>query len=117
MGSICRKTFWISQVKWWNIRGDIRMKIAISNHRVLAIDDQTVTILIQGTIGQKVKRKRMTLSHEEFVHRFASHILPKRFFKKGLGTTVSWKLEKKKKKKKTWKATQVDRLTIQTDRG
>ncbi len=53
-------------------------KIAISNHRILAIDDQTVTISYKDyrTEGQK---KTMTLSHEEFVRRFALHILPKRF--------------------------------------
>ncbi len=53
-------------------------KIAISNHRILAIDDQTVTISYKDyrVDGQK---KIMTLSHEEFVRRFALHILPKRF--------------------------------------
>ncbi len=53
-------------------------KIAISNHRILSIDDDTVTISYKDyrTEGQK---KTMTLSHEEFVRRFALHILPKRF--------------------------------------
>ena len=53
-------------------------KIAISNHRILSIDDQTVTISYKDyrSEGQK---KTMTLSHEEFVRRFALHILPKRF--------------------------------------
>ena len=53
-------------------------KIAISNHRILAIDDYTVTISYNDyrTEGQK---KTMTLSHEEFIRRFSMHILPKRF--------------------------------------
>lgn len=53
-------------------------KIALSNYRILAIDDHTVTISYKDyrTGGQT---KTMTLSHEEFVRRFALHILPKRF--------------------------------------
>jgi hypothetical protein len=53
-------------------------KIAISNHRILSIDDHTVTISYKDyrTEGQK---KTMTLSHEEFIRRFGLHILPKRF--------------------------------------
>ena len=53
-------------------------RVAISNHRILSIDDQTVTISYKDyrSEGQK---KTMTLSHEEFVRRFALHILPKRF--------------------------------------
>lgn len=53
-------------------------KIAISNHRILSIDDLTVTISYKDyrTEGQK---KTMTLTHAEFIRRFALHILPKRF--------------------------------------
>lgn len=53
-------------------------KIAISNHRILSIDDHNVTISYKDyrTEGQK---KTMTLSHEEFIRRFGLHILPKRF--------------------------------------
>jgi len=53
-------------------------KIAISNHRILSIDDHTVTISYKDyrTEGQK---KTMTLSHAEFIRRFTLHILPKRF--------------------------------------
>lgn len=52
-------------------------KVAISNHRILAIDDQRVTISYKDyrVAGQK---KTMTLSHGEFIRRFALHILPKR---------------------------------------
>jgi hypothetical protein len=53
-------------------------KIAISNHRIMSFDDHTVTISYKDyrVEGQK---KTMTLSHEEFIRRFALHILPKRF--------------------------------------
>ena len=53
-------------------------KIAISNHRILSIDDHTVTISYKDYRAEGQK-KTMTLSHEEFVRRFALHILPKRF--------------------------------------
>lgn len=53
-------------------------KIAISNHRILAIDDHTVTIRYKDYRAEGQK-KTMTLSHDEFIRRFALHILPKRF--------------------------------------
>jgi hypothetical protein len=53
-------------------------KIAISNHRILSIDDHTVTISYKDYRAEGQK-KTMTLSHEEFVRRFVLHILPKRF--------------------------------------
>jgi hypothetical protein len=53
-------------------------KIAISNHRILSIDDHTVTISYKDYRAEGQK-KTMTLSHEEFIRRFALHILPKRF--------------------------------------
>lgn len=53
-------------------------KIAISNHRILSIDDHTVTISYKDYRAEGQK-KTMALSHEEFIRRFALHILPKRF--------------------------------------
>ena len=53
-------------------------KIAISNHRILSIDDHTVTISYKDYRAEGQK-KTMTLSHSEFIRRFALHILPKRF--------------------------------------
>jgi Putative transposase/Transposase zinc-binding domain len=55
-------------------------KIAISNHRLLAIDDKTVTFAYKD-YKQKGKKKAMTLTHTEFIRRFSQHILPKRFVK------------------------------------
>ncbi|MCB0660223.1 MAG: transposase, partial [Saprospiraceae bacterium] len=53
-------------------------KIAISNHRILAIDEHTVKISCKDyrAAGQK---KTLTLTHDEFIRRFALHIMPKRF--------------------------------------
>lgn len=53
-------------------------KIAISNHRILAINDHTVTLSYKDYRAEGQK-KTMTLTHGEFVRRFALHILPKRF--------------------------------------
>jgi len=55
-------------------------KIAISNHRIKAVDDQNVTFEYKDYRMAGVK-KRMTLSHQEFIRRFSLHILPKRFVK------------------------------------
>lgn len=55
-------------------------KIAISNGRIRGIDDKTVTFSYKD-YRQKGIKKQMVLSHEEFIRRFAMHILPKRFVK------------------------------------
>lgn len=55
-------------------------KIAISNHRIQAVDTSTVTFDYKEYKQQGIK-KQMTLSHQEFIRRFALHILPKRFVK------------------------------------
>ena len=55
-------------------------KIAISNHRLQAIDKETVTFSYKDYKQEGVK-KSMTLTHSEFIRRFAQHILPKRFVK------------------------------------
>ena len=55
-------------------------KIAISNHRIKSIDNENVTFDYKDYRVAGVK-KQMTLSHQEFIRRFALHILPKRFVK------------------------------------
>ncbi|REC69948.1 IS91 family transposase [Epilithonimonas hispanica] len=55
-------------------------KIAISNQRIRKIDAETVTFSYKD-YRQKGIKKQMVLSHEEFIRRFAMHILPKRFVK------------------------------------
>ena len=53
-------------------------KVAISNHRIQMVDNQTVTFDYKDykTGGDK---KQMTLTTAEFIRRFAQHILPPRF--------------------------------------
>ena len=55
-------------------------KIAISNHRIKAIDDKNVTFDYKDYKQNGIK-KQMTLTHQEFIRRFALHILPKGFVK------------------------------------
>lgn len=58
-------------------------KIAISNHRIKNIDAQNITFDYKDYREKEPQqiKKQMTLSHEEFIRRFALHILPKRFVK------------------------------------
>ncbi len=53
-------------------------KIAISNHRIKQVDATGVTFTWKD-YRQGGKRKAMRLSREEFLRRFAAHILPARF--------------------------------------
>ena len=53
-------------------------KIAISNHRITGLDEQTVRFTYKD-YRQAGNKKQMTLSALEFIRRFALHILPKRF--------------------------------------
>ena len=55
-------------------------KIAISNNRIKSIDAQNVTFAYKDYRVAGAKKK-MTLTHQEFIRRFALHILPKRFVK------------------------------------
>ena len=55
-------------------------KIAISNNRIKSIDAQNVTFAYKD-YNQNGSKKQMTLTHGEFIRRFAMHILPKRFVK------------------------------------
>jgi len=51
-------------------------KIAISNHRLTAIDDDTVSFSYKD-YRQGAKKQLMTLPEMEFIRRFAQHILPR----------------------------------------
>ena len=55
-------------------------KIAIGNHRIKNVDTQNV-IFDYKDYRQNGFKKQMTLTHGEFIRRFALHILPKRFVK------------------------------------
>ncbi len=77
--------------------GRYTQKIAISNNRIKSIDDQNVSFHYKD-YRQNGQRKSMTLKHEEFIRRFALHILPKGFVKiRHYGFLSSnWKREKLK---------------------
>jgi Putative transposase len=79
-------------------------KIAISNHRILNVAEQTVTFSYKD-YRQKGIKKAMTLTHREFIRRFSQHILPKRFVRlRHYGILSStWKREKFKKIQETFK--------------
>ena len=55
-------------------------KVAISNHRILAIDTEADTVHFQyKDYRQGGKQQQMSLSAPEFIRRFSQHILPKGF--------------------------------------
>lgn len=70
-------------------------KVAISNHRILNVDD-TIVRFSYKNYKDGAKVGEMRLSHGEFIRRFAQHILPKRFVRiRHFGILSSaWKPEK-----------------------
>ena len=70
-------------------------KVAISNHRLKSIDEERVTFSYKDYRSQGEK-KEMSLTHQEFIRRFAQHILPKRYVRiRHYGILSStWKREK-----------------------
>ena len=57
-------------------------KVAISNHRISSINEQESTVTFSyKDYSDGNKQKQMTLSCNEFIRRFAQHILPERFTK------------------------------------
>jgi len=55
-------------------------RIAISNHRIKAIDNYRVTFTYKDR-GDENRTKSMTLAATEFIRRFLLHVLPHRFMK------------------------------------
>jgi len=53
-------------------------RVAISNHRLLAFQDDHVTFLWKD-YAHGNKKKKMTLSSQEFLRRFLLHVLPRGF--------------------------------------
>jgi hypothetical protein len=53
-------------------------RVAISNHRLLAVDDREVTFRWKD-YAHNSKSRTMTLAAEEFLRRFLQHVLPKGF--------------------------------------
>jgi len=60
--------------------GQYTYRVAISNHRILNIGDNGVTF-IHKDYRDNAKKKSITLTGVEFLHRFCLHILPVRFIK------------------------------------
>jgi hypothetical protein len=60
--------------------GSYTHRIAISNQRLVSMDEDTVTIRVKD-YKDKSKKKLLTLSGVEFIRRFLMHILPKGFVK------------------------------------
>ncbi len=62
-----------------NYLGRYVHRIAITNNRILAVDDGRVTFSYRDTGDDQPKR--MTLHAEEFIRRFLQHVLPRGFHK------------------------------------
>lgn len=56
-------------------------KVAISNHRILKVDENGRVSFTYKDYADHNKTKQMELSGEEFLRRFEQHILPQRFCK------------------------------------
>ena len=73
----CKKTFNGAQ-SVINYLGKYTHRIAISNHRILRMDENTVTFSIKD-YRNKGQWKELTLLGVEFIRRFLMHVPPKRF--------------------------------------
>lgn len=60
--------------------GQYTHRVAISNHRIINIDDNGVKF-VHKDYRDNAKQKPVTLNGEEFLRRFCQHILPARFVK------------------------------------
>ena len=73
----CKKTFNGAQ-SVINYLGKYTHRIAISNHRIIRMDEDTVTYYVKD-YREQGKWKELTISGIEFVRRFLMHVPPKRF--------------------------------------
>ena len=73
----CKKTFHGAQ-SVIDYLGKYTHRIAISNHRIIRMDDETVTFSVKD-YRNKGQWKELTLSGIEFIRRFLMHVPPKRF--------------------------------------
>ena len=73
----CKKTFNGAQ-SVINYLGKYTHRIAISNHRIIRMDEDTVTYYVKD-YREQGKWKELTISGVEFVRRFLMHVPPKRF--------------------------------------
>lgn len=83
---ICYKKDWIPHCKKTfngansviNYLGKYTHRIAISNHRIIRMAENTVTFSVKD-YREEGKWKELTLSGVEFIRRFLMHVPPKRF--------------------------------------
>ncbi len=73
----CKKTFNGAQ-SVINYLGKYTHRIAISNHRIIRMDENTVTYYVKD-YREEGKWKEFTISGVEFIRRFLMHVPPKRF--------------------------------------
>ena len=73
----CKKTFNGAQ-SVINYLGKYTHRIAISNHRIIRMDEDTVTYYVKD-YREHGKWKELTISGVEFVRKFFMHVPPKRF--------------------------------------
>ena len=73
----CKKTFNGAQ-SVINYLGKYTHRIAISNYRLISMDEKTVTFSVKDYHNEG-KWKNLTLSGIEFIRRFLIHVPPKRF--------------------------------------
>lgn len=77
--SYCKKTFNGAQ-SVIDYLGKYTHRIAISNKRILRMDDKTVTFSVKDYRNEG-RWKELTLPGEEFIRRFLMHVPPKRFMR------------------------------------
>ena len=77
MGSICETALWRPGAGH-RISGKVHTQVAISNHRLQQVTDTDVLFTNKDYRDTK-KARVMSLTHREFIRRFAQHILPLRF--------------------------------------
>ena len=73
----CKKTFNGAQ-SVINYLGKYTHRIAISNHRIIRMDEDTVTFYVKDYC-EEGSWKELTLTGIEFIRRFLMHVPPKRF--------------------------------------
>jgi hypothetical protein len=110
-----------------NYLGRYTHKIAISNHRLLSVDEHNVRF--KYVDYRDNKQKEMTLSGFEFIRRFCQHILPKGFVRirhygllsstqkpvlRQLQSEFGWYFQKPESKK-SWKMICIEHLHFDPD--
>ncbi len=74
---IVKKTFNGAQTVMKSL-GKYTHRIAVSNHRIVRMDDDTVTFLVKDH-RHEGQWKELTIPGVEFVRRFLMHVPPRRF--------------------------------------